>query len=53
MQLSVKDVADNANMIINGYAYTSWMELCLIGKQVSKILKKLDIKVYDIFIDKL
>ena len=22
MQLSVKDVADNANMIINGYAYT-------------------------------
>lgn len=21
-QLSVKDVADNANMIINGYAYT-------------------------------
>ena len=22
MQLSVKDIADNANMIINGYAYT-------------------------------
>lgn len=22
MQLSVKDVADNANMLINGYAYT-------------------------------
>ena len=24
MQLSVKDVADNANMIINGYAYTKY-----------------------------
>ena len=23
MQLSVEDVADNANMIINGYAYTN------------------------------
>lgn len=23
MQLSVKDIADNANMIINGYDYTS------------------------------
>ena len=22
MQLSIKDIADNANMIINGYAYT-------------------------------
>lgn len=22
MQLSVKDIADHANMIINGYAYT-------------------------------
>ncbi len=44
---------DEIAVMINGYAYTSWMELCLIGKQVSKILKKLDIKVYDIFIDKL
>lgn len=26
MQLSVKDVADNANMIINGYAYTTHMQ---------------------------
>lgn len=40
-------------VLINGFGFTTLLELCIIGRRVDDILKSNNIKVHDIFIDEL
>lgn len=44
---------DEIAVMINGYGYTSKLELCILGRRVREILAQKQVKVHDIFIDEL
>lgn len=46
-------IEDRLAVMINGFGFTSNLELCIIGRKVKAILDERGVKVHDIFIDSL